>query len=77
MADAPDLSVTEAENIRSVTKIKGGLRALISHLRDDVKEMKDPKAKALFETTAEALGGLLQAFEDYERGDEAAWQDEG
>lgn len=77
MADAPDLSVTQAQDIRSVTKIKGGLRALITHLRDDVKEVNDPKAKALFETAAETLGGLLQAFEDYERGDEAAWKDEG
>ena len=71
MATAPDLSTTPAE-IRTVTKIKGGLRALIGHLRDDVKAVDDPQAKALFETAAETLGGLLQAFEDYDRGDEAA-----
>jgi len=74
MPDAPDLSVKEAENLRSVTKIQGGLRALIAHLRDDLKAVDDPRAKALFETAAETLGGLLKAFEDYERGDEPAWE---
>ena len=69
MPTAPGFSTTPAE-IQSVTKIKGGLRALIGHLRDDVKTVDDPKAKALFETAAETLGGLLQAFEDYERDDE-------
>lgn len=76
MPNVPDLSVTEAE-IKAVTKVKGGLRALIGHLRDDVKEVSDPKAKALFETAAETLGGLLRAFQDYEAGDEAAWDDDG
>ena len=77
MPNTPDLSITEARDIENLTKIKGGLRALISHLRDDVKAMEDPQAKALFETAAETLGGLLQAFEDYERGDEPAWEGEG
>lgn len=77
MANVPDLSVTEAHDLASVTKIKGGLRALIGHLRDDLKEVKDPKGKALFETAAETLGGLLKAFEDYERGEEPAWRGEG
>ena len=76
MPTPPDLSVTEARDVQTLTKIKGGLRALVTHLRDDVKEVSDPKAKALFETAAETLGGLLQAFEDYQQGDEPAWQDE-
>ena len=74
MATTPTLTTTEAE-IKAVTKVKGGLRALIAHLRDDIKEVDDPKAKALFETTAEALDGLLNAFLDYEKGNEAAWQE--
>ena len=75
MPSIPDLSTTEAE-IKAVTKVKGGLRALMSHLRDDVKSVDDPKAKALFETAAETLGGLLNAFEDYEQGSETAWTEE-
>ena len=75
MTSVSDLSTTPAE-IKAVTKVKGGLRALMSHLREDVKNVDDPKAKALFETAAETLGGLLSAFEDYEAGDEAAWRDE-
>jgi hypothetical protein len=77
MATVPDLSVTEAQNLRAVTKIKGGLRALVGHLRDDVKGVEDPRARALFETAAETLGGLLRAFEDYERGTAPAWREGG
>jgi hypothetical protein len=37
--------------------------------------MNKPRAEALCETTAEALDGLITAFEDYERGQEEAWRD--
>jgi hypothetical protein len=30
--------------------------------------------KAMFETSAEVLGGLRKAFHDYEQKNEAAWQ---
>jgi hypothetical protein len=45
------------------------------HLRQDVSKVEDPRAEALFETTAEVLGGLITAYEHYERGAEAAWRD--
>jgi hypothetical protein len=35
--------------------------------------VSDPKAQALFETTAEALKGLEKAFDDFEAKREAAW----
>jgi hypothetical protein len=41
----------------------------------DVSEVEDPRALALFETTAEVLGGLITAYEHYERGAEDAWRD--
>lgn len=31
-------------------------------------------ARALFETSAAVLTGLIKAFEDYEKKNEAAWQ---
>ncbi|HLT45825.1 MAG TPA: hypothetical protein VK002_01240 [Rubricoccaceae bacterium] len=76
MPDLPDLSVTEARDLASVTKVRGGLRALAARLRNDLKTVEDPRAKALFETAAETLGELLQAFEGYEHGGEPAGRDE-
>jgi len=45
------------------------------HLREDVGKVEDPRAEALFEATAEVLGGLINAYEHYERGTEEAWRD--
>lgn len=56
----------------SVTQNK--LRELISHLREDVSKVNDPKAKALFETAAEVLTGLKTAFKHYEQKSEEAWR---
>lgn len=55
-------------------KIRSEMQTLISHLRDDVKVVDDPKAKALFETTAEVLIGLSNAYEHFEQRSEAAWK---
>jgi hypothetical protein len=43
------------------------------HLREDIKVIQDPRARALFETAAEVLGGLEKAFHDYDKKDELAW----
>jgi hypothetical protein len=58
-------------------KIRGMLGDLRDHLREDVSKVEDPRAEALFETTAEVLGGLIIAYEHYERGAEEAWRDQG
>ena len=55
--------------------IKRMMDDLTNHLRDDVKKVNDPKAQALFEVSAEVLGGLKKAFEDYEQKNEAAWRE--
>jgi hypothetical protein len=54
--------------------IKKEFRTLIDHLREDVEKVDDPSAKALFETSAEVLGGLEKAFSDYESKTEPAWK---
>lgn len=67
-----DLQTTDAkahsENIRS------GIQELIDHIKRDISRVDDPKAKALFETSAEVLGGLKTAFSHYEEGREEAWK---
>ena len=57
-------------------KIKAQVRQLIDHLRDDVGKVTEPKARALFETSAEVLTGLVKAFDDYEKKSDAAWRTE-
>ena len=57
-------------------KIKARMRQLIEHLREDVGKVAEPKAQALFETSAEVLTGLVKAFNDYENKSEAAWRTE-
>ena len=55
-------------------KIKTRMRKLIEHLREDVGKVKEPKAQALFETSAEVLTGLVKAFDDYEHKSEKVWR---
>jgi hypothetical protein len=66
----------ETNPIHHTQKIKAQMRQLIDHLRDDIEKITEPKAQALFETSAEVLTGLAKAFDDYEKKNEAAWQTE-
>jgi hypothetical protein len=50
------------------------LSDVIDHAREDLTKVTDPKAQALFETTAEVLGGLRKAYEDFEQRNEIAWR---
>lgn len=59
---------------RHTMQIKERLDDLIRHLREDVGKVSDPKAEALFETTAEVLGGLRTAYEHFEQESEEAWR---
>jgi hypothetical protein len=64
----------ESDPRHHTRKVGDQLQGLAEHLRSDVTEMADPRAEALFETSAEVLLGLAQAFADFERRDEAAWR---
>ena len=54
---------------------KSMLTDVINHAREDVSKINDPKAQALFETTAEVLTGLRKAYEDFEQKSEEAWKE--
>ena len=58
--------------IHHTRRIKARMRQLIDHLRGDVGKVTEPKAQALFETSAEVLMGLVKAFDDYAKRSEAA-----
>jgi hypothetical protein len=60
---------------RHTSQVRERLSELIAHLRQDVGKIDDPRAQALFETTAEVLTGLEKAYTDFEARDEPAWRD--
>src|SRR5262249_26383139 len=53
--------------------IRKEFRELIEYLRDDIEKINEPKAQALFETTAEVISGLDTAFKHYQAKTEDAW----
>jgi hypothetical protein len=61
-------SKAHAQNIQS------GMQEISDHLRKDINKVEDTRAKALFETSAEVLNGLIKAFSDYQQENEAAWK---
>jgi hypothetical protein len=68
------MQFSEDDPRHHTARIKSMLTELIDHSREDVGKVKDPKAQALFETTAEVLLGLRKAYEDFERQEEPAWR---
>jgi hypothetical protein len=48
-------------------KMKKRLSEMQEHLREDIGKVDEPQLKAMFETSTEVLGGLINAFGDYER----------
>jgi len=55
-------------------KLEQRLQETIDHLREDIGKIEEPQAKAMFETSAEVLGGLVKAFHDYDAKNESAWR---
>jgi hypothetical protein len=55
-------------------KIRKMLGETMKHMREDVTKVSDPKAKALFEVSAEVLNGLITAYDHFEHRSEEAWR---
>jgi hypothetical protein len=55
--------------------MKKRLQETVDHLRDDIVKVEESQLKAMFETSAEVLGGLIKAFGDYEKKNEVAWKE--
>lgn len=64
----------ESDPCHHARNIKGMLDEVARHCREDVGRLDDPKAKAMFETTAEVLRGLITAYDHYEQGAEQAFR---
>ena len=68
------MQYSENDPRRHTAKPKQMLRDVAGHAREDVGKVSDPKAQALFETTAEVLVGLEKAYQDFEDRNERAWK---
>jgi hypothetical protein len=66
--------IPESDPRHHTAKIKQMLTEIMEHARQDVGKVTDPRAQALFETTAEVLAGLKKAYEHFEQGTEGAWK---
>jgi len=67
-------NTTDRDPLHHVRKMQKALVEVKTHLREDIDKVDDPQFKAMFETSAEVLGGLIKAFEDYGKKNEAAWR---
>ena len=66
---------TQSDPRHHTLKMQERLQETIDHLRQDIVKVDEPQLKAMFETSAEVLGGLKKAFSDYEQKTEAAWRE--
>ncbi len=67
-------SYPESDPRHHTANVRNMLNDVQQHLRQDIDKVNDPRAQALFETSAEVLQGLTKAFEDYDAKAEKAWK---
>jgi hypothetical protein len=72
MVGKEQLTETDAE--LHVGQVKQMLEDVVAHLRENVEQLHEPKAQALFETAAEVLVGLKTACEHYQAGTEVGFR---
>jgi hypothetical protein len=68
------MQYAESDPRHHTLKIKDMLNETMQHMREDISKVSDPKAQALFETSAEVLGGLITAYDHFEQKSEGAWR---
>ena len=68
------MQLSESNPLHHTQKMKQHFADTVAHLREDIEKVDDPQFKAMFETSAEVLGGLIKAFDDFERKNEPAWR---
>jgi hypothetical protein len=71
----PDrMQYDESDPRHHTIKIRETLNDVAQHAREDVAKVSDPKAQALFETTAEVIAGLAKSYDHFEQNAEPAWR---
>jgi uncharacterized membrane-anchored protein YhcB (DUF1043 family) len=67
------MASTEHDPRNHTQKMQKRLQETMQHLREDIENVDERQLKAMFETSAEVLGGLVKGFRDYEQKNESAW----
>jgi hypothetical protein len=67
-------SASDKNPLHHTQKMRKRLEETVTHLRQDIGKVDEPQLAAMFETSAEVLNGLIKAFGDYEKKNEAAWR---
>jgi len=57
----------EGSALRKTVGTRDLIKKLFVELREGVSEVKEPEAQTLLETSAAVIGGLIKAFDDYEK----------
>jgi TATA-binding protein-associated factor Taf7 len=68
------ITSTERDPKHHTQMMRQRLQETIDHMRKDIEKVDEPQLKAMFETSAEVLAGLVKAFSDYEKKNESAWR---
>jgi hypothetical protein len=68
------MELSEDDPRHHTLEVRRRLQETIEFLRVGAERVKEPRARTLFETSAEVLGGLVKAFSDYEQKFEDAWR---
>jgi hypothetical protein len=58
----------------SAARLRNSMEDLVNQLRSEINRIDEPRAQAMFETTAETVRGLITAFEHYDEGREEAFR---
>ena len=74
MPNAATQSEQMSDPIDRIHSMSKRLTEVIDCLRDDIGRVEEPQFKAMFETAAEVLGGLVTAFRHYEEKSERGWK---
>ena len=56
-------TVSDRDPIHHTQKMRQRLEETMAHLREDICKVDEPQFKAMFETSAEVLGGLVRKKE--------------
>jgi hypothetical protein len=65
-----------ADPLHHARRMSARLTETIADLRADIDAVDEPQFRAMFETAAEVMCGLVTAFRHYEQHNEPAWNDE-
>ena len=64
---------SEGDVSHHISRLRDKLAEAARYAKQDTSRLNDPKAQALFETTAEVLDGLIRACDHAEQKSEPAW----